>query len=371
MTTLISANLLSLASHLYNNKLKTSDNRSESFVSFIERQGLRGYLSKDQDLWSHLTGESQDIALANKREYALHATGFAFRCAMTLDKILTRLSEEEIPALIFKGISWSLLLHNDIATRPSGDIDILVPAQKSKRIRTILSELGYHQQQPTSPGQQLALHRFLKSQDFVGMGLPMLDLHHRLYSQWIALDTPFEDLWRRRTTVQPDGYPPMPTLSPCDAIVFTCLHSYQDGWSHLKGVLDLALFLERYQPDWQDLKSVSQERSPLVARAITFAVHLLGARAPKGWSEAFEPEQTLEHFQELFSLSEPPQLSLLRPDLWEGSKLRCLGKSAKTILNPSLDDTRSIDLPPTLVNLYILVRIFRLLQKLFSRRKLK
>lgn len=360
---LISSNLLSLATRLYETKVGHDTPPKGGFVGFLQSHGIAGYLQA--------AGLIQDEGF---KTLALRTAGFSFFCARVLEDIFTKFAERGVPALTFKGVGWSLLAYGNVLARPFGDLDLLIPRNRWTEARVALVECGYNPREiPGCSGQEAAFLRFSKCQEFTSMKrLPQLDLHVGLYSQWIAFEPSFEELWSRRVAVRLDSIGPLWTFGAEDAIVFTCLHSYQDGWAYLKGLLDLALLLERHSPEWSILANLARERTPMVAIAVAFAVHLLGAPAPRGWrSPVRDPEQTLKHYLEIMSCPEPVQLGLLSPNLWSGSKALALGRSVKAILTPSDDDLYSVKLPKFLVGFYPLVRVLRLLQKLVRRRKLK
>ena len=272
-------------------------------------------------------------------------------------------------------MAWSQLLHGDLASRPFGDVDLLVPGELLPETLAFIRELGLQEGYPTglSPSQALAWRRFGKAQNFLSpTSQCSLDLHWRLFSQWIALDIPFSDLWQRRVELEVQGLPRVSTFGVEDRVIFTALHGAQDGWSHLKGLLDLALFLERHPPRWQTIVEIAGSRLPLVRQAVTFAAHLLGARVPPGCELFYpDPETTLSSFIDAFQQTEEPQLALLKPSLWIGSRARASARVLKAVLTPAVDDIMSVNLPSPLINLYILVRLIRLLDKFATRRRLK
>ena len=364
----LAANLLLLAIKLRNERRESPPERGPSenlnLVDFLKRQGIYGYLQHHGVLDN---SSSLDI-----REYYLRAAGFSFQCATTISQVVSALAKAGVRALAFKGVSWAYMAYDNIATRPFGDIDLIVPIKNRKLAHSILVDLGYaNREERGSRGQQAALLHFSKAIGFAPpqAGQASIDLHTDLYSQWIALQTPFEELWERRSIVAIDQVKPFPTFGINDAVAFTCLHSYQDGWASLRGLLDLALLLNRYSPTWKALEHCSRPRDPLVARGITFAVHLLGAHAPRGWNPVFTTEETFERFADLFFLSEPPQLRLLIPSLWSDVSIPRL---LKAVLIPSDEDIISVKLPPNLIQAYICIRALRLFRKLLiDQRALK
>lgn len=360
----IERELLNLARHLCSLTPSSSGAPETELVSFLSRHGIRNRLR-----WA----EPKEAEGA--REYALSTASFALASASRLSKISQRLADHEIPSLTFKGLAWSQLLYGNIASRPFGDVDLLVPPTLLQPTNAALLDLGLERAYPSglSFGQDFAHQRFGKAQNFINpANNACLDLHWRLFSQWIGLEIPFSDLWQRRTVLEVPGLPPISTFGVEDRIIFTALHGTQDGWSYLKGLLDLAIFLERHPPRWETVTQIAGQRLPLVRQAITFAVHLLGAPNPPD-CELFYPdaETTLSAFTALSGKPEPPQLALLRPNLWSGPKLQLGASVVGAILTPAIDDLRSVNLPPRLANLYIAVRLFRLLHKLATRRALK
>lgn len=359
----IDQGLLKLA-HLLCARPPHTPEAPEQLSSFLQRHGVFGRLTLDEGKPS-----------PRRHDYTLRTAGFALAAASSLGQISQGLEARGIPCLTFKGMAWSQLLYANMVSRPFGDIDVLVPREQLSETYEFLLANGFKVGYPSafSPGQSYAWWRFGKAQNFNSTrGHVSLDLHWRLFSQWIGLEVPFADLWQRRFVLELAGLPPIATFGTEDGIVFTALHGSQDGWSHLKALLDLALFLERHPPRWETIAQIAGERLPLVTQAVTFAVHLLGAPQPLGCRLFYsDRETTLAAYLEVCSKPEPPQLALLKPNLWSGSKRRIFSTVLQAILTPAVDDLLSVDLPPRLANLYIGVRLFRLLQKFARRRQLK
>ena len=357
----VAVKLLALAKRLYEHRAETAC-LENGFSRFLQGHGVYTYLQ------SRGCVKRDDF-----KQLTLRTAGFSFHCATALERILESLSRHHVPALTFKGVAWALLAYGDILTRPFGDLDILIPRSHWPEAKVALAACGYGcEPHRREPAREAAFLRYSKCQEVPNpRHAPELDLHIGLYSQWIAFETPFADLWARRAEVHLDNIGPFPTFGKADAIIFTCLHSYQDGWAYMKGLLDLALLLERHQPDWCHLVEIAKERTPMIEMAVAFAVQLLGAPVPRGWSVPFDPETTLAIYLDMASLSEPPQLGLLAPKLWSGSRLLALGRSVRAVCSPSDEDLNSVRLPRPLIGLYPLIRVVRLLSKVCSRRKFK
>ncbi len=301
--------------------------------------------------------------------------GIAHRMKMVsnLRTILEHLRQQKIPALCLKGPTLSRLIYGESYQREYGDLDIIIPPAFASRTWTSLVDIGFEPGLPrfSKPGQNAALLRFGKAQNFTRNGLS-LDLHWRLLSQWIACETPFEELWRNRQEVELAPSFKCQTLSNEHQLLFLALHGSQDGWPKLKQLLDLSLALNRLDYDPTVLYRIAGPRLPLLRRSISLATELLGAQSPVPFAPFFEGrDSALKFLASSMSKADPPQLALLAPSLWEAPPLEILSRSIRAILTPALDDIEVLEFPAWASAGYIPIRLVRLIGKLLSRRQLK
>lgn len=291
-----------------------------------------------------------------------------------LREVLLALKEDAVDVLTFKGPALSQLLFGDPFRRDYGDIDLMVRPAHLTRAYNCLKNLDFKLGPIpfSSPGQLRALHQFCKARTLHRGSATTIDLHWRLLSQWVAFEPCFETLWRARRTLDLAPDLEAQTFGPEHQILFLAFHGSQDGWVKLCQLLDLTLAMDMIAYEPAKLYAQAGHRRPLLDRALSLAVDVLGAKPPEGHRPFFASAELASSF--LISTTgrtDAPQLPLLAPALWEGSPLAALSGSLRAILTPAVDDIASVKLPTWGVQGYVLVRLCRLLGKFLQRRKLK
>ncbi len=291
-----------------------------------------------------------------------------------LQDILEAFSLADIRALSFKGPALSELVYGDAFFREYGDFDIIVHPRDVFAACDCLRTLGFQTTYPKidSTSKRVAVQRFHKAQTLQDTNGITTDLHWHLLSQWVAFEIPFEELWDQRQILNLSDICRCDVFSNVHSIIFLAFHGSQDGWTKLKPLLDLALSLNNLEYDAAELYSIVGPRRPLLDRALSLAIDLLGATPPRGHRPFFQSQtDALEFLSRAQKANEPPQLALLAPNLWEGQPFVALCRSLKAVITPSVEDIESVELPEWAINSYYLVRLVRLLNKSLERRRFK
>ena len=149
----------------------------------------------------------------------------------------------EIVAL--KGVSLSVLGYGNMATRISGDIDLLVSAAHVFEVERLLLELGYTRYEPRAELTPRRLKHYMKYYEHFAYvceakAIP-LELHWRLFH---GLPLPKE----AETTFPPTmpvrvGAGVVSTLSRDELFLYLCVHGAIHGWPILKWLADLGALL--------------------------------------------------------------------------------------------------------------------------------
>lgn len=344
--------------------LKVCRPEQMSLREFAEVQGVSTHLARNG------VGELASLS----KEQLLGAAAHRMKMVSRLSDLLACLSRANIRVLAFKGPTLSQLIYRDPFQREYGDLDLMVAGEDFLRAKTSLAAIGYKDGYPSFPskGQEAAIFRFYKAQSLHNHDIGChVDLHWKLLSQWVAFDVCFEQLWATRQRVEMAGLCQVDTFSNEFQVLFLAFHGSQDGWPKLKQLLDLALALNTLAIDSELLYEIAGPRRPLLDRAVSLAVELLGAHPPEGHRPFFKGASQAQSFL-LQSMARPdPQLALLVPSLWESHPSVALVRTLWAILTPSIDDIARLKLPPWAINGYVLVRALRLLKKAIVRRQLK
>lgn len=310
-----------------------------------------------------------------RRSSNLQRVAYGLKMIASLKEVVELFRSHELRLMVLKGPVISSLLYADPYYRSYGDLDLLVHSQDAAQAHALLNEAGYSSFDAfQGRGQRLAESKYLKARSYHHPQLGVsIDLHWRLLSQWVAHEPSFDELWSRRQSVQLETITTCQSLGNADQVIFLAFHGSQDGWQKLRLLVEFGLAVERLQYDPQELFNLVGNREPLLQRALTLAVDLLSVKPPQGFRPFFAgSEESLAFLLASMNLApDVPQLALLSPKLWKHRSPAALQGAAKALLTPSTEDIVSVGLPQQLVNAYVLVRIYRLLVKLATRRQLK
>lgn len=310
-----------------------------------------------------LFGVHQDLTLQSQVAAGMKLVAEMGEIGRALDAV-------GLPCLFLKGAALSKLLFGNCYHRPSGDIDVLVDKVQLTEARSVLKNLGYCLRHPhfSSLVQEQSWLHYGKAETWGKAGYFDVDLHWRLTSQWAAFEPSFSELYRTKLNLEIAGLQ-ISTLSHHYQIIFLSLHGAQDGWAHLKAVVELGLFLERYPVRIDELQRLSSVRWPLVEHGLDLCGKLGQRSLPvKDW---FMNRQEAISFlrstgRQTPSPSSTPTLSLLRFRYWDWRKPGLvLRQILRAVLTPSVEDISSISLPG--LQAYPLWRMCRLVHKAFLR----
>ena len=202
-------------------------------------------------LWSQCPEESRKTLL-HAFAINLHRTELQKR---ELVRITQALSRASIPVIPYKGCFLSQLLYGDPYLRVSGDIDIIIPREETKKAWDILTkEMGY---EGLSPARGFVDISRTNEYNFK-LGSPkgiIIEVHWEQVRAYNPLKIPMDRIWERTTpmTIWDTTFRvPEPPLH----FLMLAIHAIDDGWP-IKSLVDLATFHSRLSP--QEWKAVETE----------------------------------------------------------------------------------------------------------------
>ena len=239
--------------------------------SLAERQGVTLLVQQ------HLAREAADLCPAP----VLESMTSAARAIAALNMMLTAELAELLPDLekagcgpvVIKGPALAVAVYGDLASRPFGDVDVVVEPWTRRRACDLLESRGYVPS-PSVPKQwQEAWRVSTHEQLFKREGSPLLvDLHWELTARGYSYSMRLAEVRHRLERVH-TGACEVWTLGPEDTLLFLCLHGTKHDWAILSWLVDLAE-LVRGQPglDWDEVLLWS--RVPGRRRPVQLGLHL-------------------------------------------------------------------------------------------------
>ena len=255
----------------------------ESWRELVDRAAWHGVAP----LLYHRLGGIENLAIP--REHFVRLRDFYLHCLLRNSAILEQLSEivretekAGYPVLFLKGAYLANCVYEEAALRPTGDIDLLAPAQDAEGVQRHLESLGYRYAEGTEAIDYSALHhlRPVSRADSVS-----IEVHHDL----APIRAPFVydavGLWDRSTCTRV-GDLDLPHLAPDDLLLHVCTHAaYNDEFRlGLAAACDIDAVVHRlgYELDWDRLVQTanSDGRARFVYAALCLAQRLLETPIP-------------------------------------------------------------------------------------------
>lgn len=187
-----------------------------------------------------------------------------------LETLLAVFRAQSIPVIVLKGAALALALYDDPGQRRLGDVDLLVRPGDVQAVGAMLEAQGFApltEMQPdfgtayrnertflrrTPPALQIDLHWHLSARDCFRRRLPM---------DWF---------WEHAVPLHV-GKQQALMLNPEAMLLHLCMHASQHGNRSERWSYDIALLLERWPLNWDEVLAVARQSGLALALQITLA----------------------------------------------------------------------------------------------------
>lgn len=294
-----------------------------------------------------------------------------------LARIMQHFERRQLRAVPYKGAVLAQALYRDLGLRSFSDLDFLISSADFERAKQALAEIGYRPAADLSPAvDRLWLRTGYERAFDSAAGKNLVEVQWALLPYFYGVDVGVEDLMARdgRTVV---GGCEVPCLAPEDSLLVLCLHAAKHLWTRLIWLSDIAETLRTQAQTIDYPQALAQARALGIVRILGVSFWLVknvlrvelpqpaeemiaadprvpalgaefAARLVRGASYDFE---STEYFRLILKLRER------RGDRW-----RYLWRLVWT---PGVGDIAAVQLPEALFPLYRIVRMGRLMRKLF------
>jgi glycosyltransferase involved in cell wall biosynthesis len=279
-----------------------------------------------------------------------------------------------VDALPFKGQTLGALAYDDFALRRAGDIDVLVRKQQLPGVWAVLERLGYREGTEYEIGRPMTAtehagylayqceYLFLRPKDGVAV-----EPHWAVAPPALSIRLPYEDFWRRASTVPLQGRD-VATFSVPDLFVVACVHASKHEWTRLQWICDVAGLLARH-PEADVDAALGVARAHGVERMVLMGLGLVqriyGAALPSGALQRLKADAVALRLTgalagRLFEASRETST------LWRANRLRMRMRERwrdravyvfRTVVTPTEKHYRLVDLPPSMRFLYLPVKL--------------
>ena len=241
--------------------------------------------------------------------------------------VLRLLTDAKIPVIALKGAYLAEGVYGDIALRPMGDVDLLVPKNRLALARKAMMDGGYREQMEGGySGIEAVCEISNHLMPLVGASGLVVEIHWTIENPMVPFRVDVDGLWERATPVRVGGVE-IQGLSPEDLVLHLCLHAaahhgFENGF---RGICDLHQAIETSKGAFGWTELVGRSKSWGAKRTIALPLHLagkwFGSEIPREVAEEFESETD---FADMVAISEQllceraPGLSDNITRLWGG-----------------------------------------------------
>jgi hypothetical protein len=199
---------------------------------------------------------------------ATHATFHSLNQTSNLLNLIDLFEYCQIPVYAYKGVVWSKWLYNDLNSRTSGDIDLLIPKAYITQALKEVNQLGfkpdeYRQHLLTySPAIRQAFFRTDYHVPMYNTEGVMLELHWQPAYSRLCFDFPdFEwPDWQENVVIQNRTINAF--RNEYQLLLLLLHHAGKERWDKLKYVADFTAYLHRYadSTDWELVFSLARQK---------------------------------------------------------------------------------------------------------------
>ncbi len=291
-------------------------------------------------------------------------------------RILKRLDSYGIFALPYKGAVLAEILYGNVTLRQFSDLDLLIHSSDLPRIKSAFAELGYQRGIELAPREE---RDYLKSGyeytfDSV-QGRNLVEVQWRILPRFYSVDFDVEGFFTRAVPFTLGGMT-LRTLCAEDLILVLCVHAAKHAWQQLSWLCDIAELAQSTQVDWnavhQQAKHLGIQR--MVAVSFFLAHKLLQKPLPHIVQAQLKKDLSIENLaSEIIPMLvrgddyDTESISYFRWMISVRERWRDRVKFLwRLFTTPSVGEWSAIRLPGPLFPLYRVVRVFRLLSRMFS-----
>ena len=318
-----------------------------------------------------------DVALPNSlRQSQERNARHTLWLTRELLRILKKLDSYGIFALPYKGAVLAEILYGNVTLRQFTDLDLLIHSYDMPRIKSAFAELGYQRGIELAPREE---RDYLKSGyeytfDSV-QGRNLVEVQWRILPRFYSVDFDVEGFFTRAVPFTLGGMT-LRTLCAEDLILVLCVHAAKHAWQQLSWLCDIGELARSTQVDWnavhQQAKHLGIQR--MVAVSFFLAHKLLQKPLPHIVQAQLKKDVSIENLaSEIIPMLvrgddyDTESISYFRlmisvRERWR-DRVKFLWRLSTT---PSVGEWSAIRLPGPLFPLYRVVRVFRLLSRMFS-----
>jgi hypothetical protein len=289
-------------------------------------------------------------------------------------RVLEKLESYRVAVLPYKGPVLAEILYGNVSMRQFSDLDLLIHSSDLPRIKSALAELGYESRVALTQREELDYLESGYEYTFDHhLGRNLVEVQWRILPRFYSVDFDVDGFFQRAVPRTVSGMT-LRTLCAEDLVLVLCVHAAKHAWQQLSWLCDIAELARSQQIDWNAVQEQAKRLGirRIVAISFSLANRLLeGAPSKLRLDGDFasienvtnEIIPTLAEAADYNTESVPYFKLMIRiRERWQ-DRVKFLWR---LIFTPSVGEWSAIRLPAQLFPLYRVVRVFRLMSRLFS-----
>ena len=292
-----------------------------------------------------------------------------------LAEVMDALAAHDIPALLWKGPALAQEAWDDVGTRASVDLDIVVRPRDRARARAVVGALGWTETHGMSAAQERAIFRGRGAWE---LQHPAYEVKLELHWEFSALRYPGRlpvDEALARAQGRLVGGVRVRIPGPADTLVLLAQHGSKHGWSSLEDVALFAAMLARHPDHLEEAharaKQLGLARPMALAGALTTRALALEVPEPLA-HDARDPalHPLMAEVEARWARGDVAWRPSLAWDLACATRARDRARMLwRSLVDPTVQEWLAVRLPDPLVWLYPVMRPGRLLLRALTVRR--
>jgi len=350
------------------------------FIALVERHRLLPTVYRN--LSSHALYIVPDPTLSGFKQEAELNRRRILRLLGELSRISKDFDQEGIQLCALKGPLLAQRLYGDASLRTSVDLDLLVYPEDVEKAELLLMAGGYKRSEPAIPLTSHQRQMYIQKRHDFAYYHPQrhieIELHWAITS--IKNLVPMQEVRQMlsRTKSMAFAGPGLHVLSDEDLPVNLLIHGSKHSWLRLKWLVDFVVWMRQpVEPDWEELKQKMENLGlqRMLGQGVLLANWLFDLPIPEPVQEVLEKEKAAYHMAERslkFILNDQltgEELGKVRHIFHWMELKKDLGYKWNVFTNHLLvpEDWVELPLPDSLYPLYILLRPFLGLKRIYLR----
>jgi hypothetical protein len=342
------------------------------FLDLVESHGVLPIVEQSLRDVEHLVPSAPLNELQQRFREHVRRT---LRLTELLGRVMAAFEEADVSSLPHKGPVLAQRLYGDVAMRQFSDLDFFVRESDLEVTKNALRKIGFVPHVNLRSAEEKALLASGYELTFDGMGnRNLVEIQWRVLPRFYSIDLRIDDYFSTAQKVE-IGDRKFQTARDEDLLLILCAHAAKHAWARLSWICDIAQLISMGGIDWARIaeRATAFGIKRILGTTFFLVGKVLDGPVPAEMESLIcrDPEirilgtEIIQRMGRDFEL-DPESIAYFRLMFRTRERVRDRVRFVmRLILTPTATEWSLITLPVWLFPLYRLVRIFRLIGRLF------